>query len=1002
MSDLRVFEQMVAGNPDRMSLVDAQYVYREVNPTYLNDYQCRREDIIGKHIAEFIGQETFERIKPLFDSCLTGTPVRYQRWFDFKATGRRFMDVVYHPYREPDGSISGVVVTARDCTEQCIANEALAETKARLNLIAETIEDVVWFTDLDNRKVLFVSSAYERIWGHPVSCVYENSLDWIEAIHPEDRAKAHAAYQQIFITGTYDCEYRIIRPDGEVRWIHDRGFAVRDVPNRGRQLTGIAQDITARKELEDALRLEQDRLRAFLNNSNVIAWMKDAEGRYVFLSENFERRFNAKTKDGIGKTDFELWPQDIAEKLWRSDLEVLNQNCALEVIEKAVSANGSVSHWMSCKFPFRDRNGRPFVGGLSVDVTRRVQLEKALDAQQRTLRSFLDNSCVYAWMKDEAGRYVYLSDNFQKYLNTDALACVGKSDRDLLPHDIAEEYRRNDAIVLKENRPIEVVEKGVDPSGAATHWLCNKFPFQDETGSRYVGGLGVDISSRYQLEEALQVERRRLRAFLNNSLVAAFMKDEEGRYIFVNDMLLAHFGSRPEDWIGKTDAQIWPGPATERFRRNDLAVLHSGKPQENLERTVTRDGRAEWWLSNKFPFEDADGSRLIGGLSVNVTDRVLAEQERQKFVLLAEHSHEFIGICADDFVPIYVNPAGRLLVGLESLESTRNVKIADFFFPEDQSFITNEFLPRVVKEGHGEVEIRFRHFQTGEAIWMLYNVFRIVDTNDKSIGWGTVSLNITERRRAADALHTQEERLAHSQKLEAVGKLAAGMAHDVNSLFMVVSGNAEIIKSRMRRNRGQAAEQSNEALDRILNAVERGKALLNKLMMFGRVRVQKLGRVALNAVVEETMKLVASSLGTRVRVELRLAEDLRRCKSDASQLLQVVMNLILNANDAMPGGGTLTISTENVELSTADAAHHAEAQSGPHVLLSVRDTGVGMDAATLDRVLEPYFSTKPVDKGSGLGLSIVHAIVKQAGGHVTVASEVGKGSEFRVYLPAIR
>lgn len=1002
MSDLRVFEQMVAGNPDRMSLVDAHYVYREVNATYLNHHRCRREDIVGKHISEFLGPETFERIKPLFDSCLAGTPVRYQRWFDFKATGRRFMDVVYHPYREPDGAISGVVVTARDCTEQCIANEALKETKARLNLIADTIEDVVWFTDIDNCKVLFVSSAYERIWGRPVSALYESSLDWMETIHPEDRAKVRAAYQQIPMSGVYSCEYRIIRPDGGVRWIHDRGFAVRNVPNQGRQLTGIAQDITTRKELEGALALERDRLRAFLNNSKVIAWMKDADGRIVFLSEQYEKRFNVKLDDWLGKTDFELWLRETAEEFRRNDLKVLNEDRVLEVVEKVVSPDGSVSHWMNSKFPFRDRNGGLFVGGLGVDVTRRVQLEKALDAQQRRLRSFLDNSCVYAWMKDETGRYVYLSNNFQKYLNANALAWEGRTDHDLLPHNLAEEYRRNDAIVLRENRPIEVVERGFDHSGAATHWLCNKFPFQDETGARYVGGLGVDISSRFRLEEALELEGRRLRAFLNNSLVAAYMKDEEGRYIFVNDMLLAHFGSRPEDWIGRTDAQIWPGPATERFRLNDLAVINSGQAQENLERTVTREGRADWWLSNKFPFEDADGSQLLGGLSVNVTDRVLAEQERQKFVLLAERSHEFIGICDDGFVPMYLNPAGRALVGLESLESTRNVKFADFFFPEDQSFITTEFLPRVEKEGHGEIEIRFRHFQTGEAIWMLYNLFRIVDLKDKSIGWGTVSLNITERKRAAEALRAQEERLAHSQKLEAVGKLAAGMAHDVNSLFMVVSGNAEIIKSRMKRGRGAHADQSREALDRIMNAVDRGKTLLRKLMMFGRVRVQKLGPVALNTVVEETMKLVASTLGARVRVELRLAEDLRHCKSDGSQLLQVVMNLILNANDAMPDGGTLTISTENVELSAAYVARHGEAQSGPHVLLSVRDTGIGMDAATMDRVLEPYFSTKPVDKGSGLGLSIVHAIVKQAGGHVTVASEVGKGSEFRVYLPAMR
>lgn len=997
-----IFEQMVQANPDRMSFVDANYIYREVNQTYLTDNQCTREDIVGKHVSEFLGPGGFQKIKPFFDSCLKGNPVRYQSWFEFAATGKRFMDVVYHPCKGPDGSIIGVLVTARDCTDQRVADEALTEARSRLDRIAETIEDVVWFTDLDKGKVLFVSAAYERIWGRPVSRLYENPLDWLEPIHPDDRAKVEAAYQKILLSGRYECEFRIIRPDGVVRWIHDRGFAVPNLPNHLHQVTGIAQDITTRKELESALAVEQDRLKAFTSNGAMIAWMKDAEGRYVFVSENFAKRIKIRPDDWIGKTDLDVWPRDVAEGFRRNDLLVLTENRVIEAVEKTADRDGVITYWMSSKFPFDDGKGNRFVGGMAVDVTRRIQLEHELDSQRHRLRAFLDNSFVFAWMKDEDGRYVYFSDNFGKYFGGDFSAWIGKTDLDMLPRDLAESYRRNDAIVLRENRPIEVIEEGIQPGGIKNWLLCNKFPFLDETGARFVGGLGVDISARIRLEEALQTERRRLEAFLNNSLVAAFLKDEEGRYVFVNDMLLAHFGSKPEDWIGRTDAEIWPGPDTERFRRYDLEVIESGKAQEHLERTLTRDGRAEWWLASKFPFKDADGMRFVGGLSVNVTERVLAEQERQKFVLLAERSHEFIGICDNEFVPLYVNPAGRDLVGLDSPEAIRHVKVADFFFPEDQQFITEEFFPRVAVEGHAEVEIRFRHFKTGEAIWMLHSVFRIIDTQGTSIGWGTVSLNITERKRVAEELRQQEERLAHSQKLEAVGKLAAGMAHDVNSLFMIVSGNAELIESQLRNNRSPNAHQTKESLERILEAVDRGKALLNKLMMFGRVRAQKLVPVDLNSVVLETIKLIETSLSPRVRVQLRLSHDLWLCESDASQLLQVVLNLIMNASDAMPSGGDLTVSTENINPTNAYSASDDWTRRGPCVLLTVCDTGVGMDSQTMDRVLEPYFSTKPVDKGSGLGLAIVHAIVKQAGGHVTIASEVGKGSEFRVYLPAIR
>lgn len=1001
MKQAKLFQQMVQANPDRMSFVDANFIYREVNQRYINDSNCRREDIVGKHVSEFLGQEAFEKVRPMLESCLKGNPVRYQTWFDFKESGRRFMDVMYHPYRDLDGTVTGVLVTARDCTEQRLADEALAESRSQLNRIAEAIDDVVWFTDLDTPKVLFVSAAYERIWGRPIQGLYENALDWMVPIHPDDRARVQGAYREILVTGRYECEFRIIRPDGEVRWIHDRGFALHDESGGKHQLTGIAQDITSRKELERALDFEQERLKAFTSNSAVLAWMKDAEGRYVFLSGNYIQRFNLKPEDFLGKTDFELWPQEIAEEFRENDRKVLKENQPIESIEKSPAAKGTFHYWLSSKFPFQDHTGKRFVGGMAVDITRRVQLEHELDSERRRLQSFLDNSFVFAWMKDEEGRYVYISENFQKYIGGNVADWIGKTDFDKLPRELAESYRHNDAIVMRQNRPIEVVEEGVKTGGEKTWWICNKFPFVDETGARFVGGLGVDISSRVLLEGALELEKQRLRSFLNNSQVAAFMKDEAGRYVYVNDMLLKHFNARAEDWIGKTDVEIWPGPDTEALRAHDRAVIETETAAEHLERTRTRDGRVEWWLASKFPFRDAAGARFLGGLAVNVTDRVRAEQERQKFVLLAERSHEFIGICDNDFVPVYVNPAGRHLVGLDTVESIRQVRVADFFFPEDQKFIKDELFPRVEAEGHAEVEIRFRHFKTGEVIWMLYNVFRIMEKNGRPIGWGTVSRNITERKRAAQEERERNERIAHSQKLEAVGKLAAGMAHDINSLFMIVSGNAELIESQLRSQRVANMEQCSESLSRIVDAVGRGKALLNKLMVYGRVRTQRSSTVNVNTVVQETMRLVESTLSRSVQVRVELAPDLWSCESDTSQLLQVVLNLVMNANDAMPAGGTMTVRTENVINPPTFASGYGEAQRGPCVLLSVRDTGTGMDAQTMGRILEPYFSTKPMDKGSGLGLAIVHAIVKQARGYLTFASEVGKGSEFRVYLPAI-
>ena len=751
--DARVFRGMVAANPDRMSFVDRNYIYREVNDAYLRAHNCARDQIVGRHVADILGRETFEKtVKPHFDACLAGTQIRYQDWFDFAALGRRFVDVIYNPFLDPDGTVSGVVVTARDFTEAHLTDAALQETRMRLNAILATIEDVVWIHDWSQGKIVFVSPAYKTVWGRSVEELYEDAENWMSTIHADDQPRVRRAFKGINKGRHLDEEYRILRPDGSIRWIHDRGFATCDPDGRTLQVAGIARDITDRKRLEQALSKERQRARAFLYNSAVVAWMKDADGRYVFLSENFEKRFQAKLENWRDKTDFELWP-----------------------------------------------------------------------------------------------------------------------------HEIAVEFRRNDLQVMEGQRPVEGIEKAVEADGSVSSWLVSKFPFEDQDGHRYVGGIGVDI-----------------------------------------------------------------------------------------------------------------------------TARIRADEEREKFVALAERSHEFIGMCGRDFVPFFLNAAGRQMVGLDSLEAARKVTVQDCFFPEDQPFITNEFLPRVEREGHGEVEIRFRHFKTGEPIWMLYNVFPIDDSNGATVGWATVSRNITERKRADQARRQLEEKLAHAQKLEAVGNLAAGMAHDINSLLMVILGNVDIIRFHLSgQGKKRDARELTEATDRVISAVDRGKSLLDKLLTFGRIRSSKPAPVDLNAVARETLKLVMPVLGEKTRIEERLQGNLRRCEADRSQLQQMVMNLLMNSRDAMPDGGTLSVVTENVDVSDTHASAVADAVPGAYVVLTVSDTGVGMDDETMKHIYEPFFSTKPVNKGSGLGLSIAHGVVKQAGGHITVQSELGKGATFRIFLPAL-
>jgi signal transduction histidine kinase/CheY-like chemotaxis protein len=255
---------------------------------------------------------------------------------------------------------------------------------------------------------------------------------------------------------------------------------------------------------------------------------------------------------------------------------------------------------------------------------------------------------------------------------------------------------------------------------------------------------------------------------------------------------------------------------------------------------------------------------------------------------------------------------------------------------------------------------------------------------------------IAERLKAEESLRESEEKLLQSQKLEAVGRLAGGIAHDFNNLLTAIVGYAELT---VRRLPEESAMRRN--VEEIRKAGERAAALTRQLLAFSRKQVLQPKVIDLNAVVADIDGMLRRLIGEDVDVRTVLASGLGRVKADPGQLQQVVMNLAVNARDAMPGGGKLTIETANVELSDDYARRHGAVEPGRYVMLAVSDTGAGMDAATQARVFEPFFTTKEVGKGTGLGLSTVYGIVKQSGGNVWVYSEVGRGTTFKIYLPRV-
>jgi len=256
--------------------------------------------------------------------------------------------------------------------------------------------------------------------------------------------------------------------------------------------------------------------------------------------------------------------------------------------------------------------------------------------------------------------------------------------------------------------------------------------------------------------------------------------------------------------------------------------------------------------------------------------------------------------------------------------------------------------------------------------------------------------DITELKRAEEEKAALQEQLRQSQKVEAIGRLAGGIAHDFNNYLTVIKGYSEL--SRFELKEGNPLRGN---IDEIQNAAERAASLTRQLLAFSRRQVMEIQVLDLNTVLRDLEKMLRRVIGEDIELITLLAEDLGRARADVGQIEQVIMNLAVNAKDAMPSGGKLTIETANAELDESYARSHLDVKHGPYVMFSVSDTGVGMSPEVKERIFEPFFTTKEKGKGTGLGLSTTYGIVKQSGGHIWVYVEQGKGTTFKIYLPRV-
>lgn len=873
------------------------------------------------------------------------------------------------------------------------SSTALLESEGRLRTLVDTIPDLVWLKD-PYGVYLSCNSTFERFFGSKEEdIVGKTDYDFVDRnladFFRERDGKAVEAGNP-----TVNEEWLTFRDSGYHGLFETIKTPMYDTKRKLLGVLGIARDISERKKNEEALRESEERLRIAQDAAKAGSWEWDLQTNRNTWSDELWDLYGLEAHSC--EPSYEAWlgtihPED------RASVEGIVREAGLKGTElnaewRVFDPDGSERWLMSRGRPIYDKEGRAVrYVGIAIDITERKQVEHALQESEERLRLFIEHAPAALAMFDRDMRYLAVSNRWVADFRLGGGDFVGRSHYEIFP-GIPDRWKMAHRRGMA-GEVLSVEEDCFERPDGSTQWLRWELrPWYTTTGT--IGGIVIsseDITKNKHSEEALRESEERFRQVAESVGDWIWEVDETGLYRYCSPAVEKILLYSKEELEGQAYFfDLFLPEVREDLKQQALGIFARKEQfRDFVNYNIRKDGKIAILETRAVPMLDGDGNlRGYRGVDRDITEQRRMLETQKMLATALEQGADAV---------VVTDVAG-------------NIEYVNSAFEQSTGYMREEVLgknPRLLKSGvHSDAFYSdLWTTVTSGKVWRSRMVNRrkdattmvcqsviapVRDEKGNIIRYVGVNRDMTESE-------LLQERLAQSQKMEAIGTLAGGIAHDFNNMLFAMTGFTELAMESLPRDSDIHAD-----LERVLDAGKRAGQMVKQILTFSRHATPEKSPLDLSPIVKEGLKFLRASIPSTIEIRQNVHQNPGRVFGDPTQIHQILMNFCTNAAHAMRDTkGVLSVELAGMELDGEDTALYPDLVPGKYVRLTVTDTGHGIPPELRDRIFDPFFTTKAMGEGTGLGLSVVHGIVKAHGGSISFYSEVDKGTTFHVYLPVI-